>query len=203
MDISSNRFKNVIIYIAIVGAVMLIGSPFATASSFSPSQGYSHPYPSNLEAGDLVFGYTPWLSIIPGYWTHVGIIKGYNPSIHDWIVIEATPEYGIKTTPLREFLQRYPVVAAERVYTSNDIRLGAVQFAKEQIGKPYDWHLWTKHVYGPDYYCSELVWASYLVAGGIDLDEHPGWSWTYAYGVAPQEIFDDGYTYLIYYSSVS
>lgn len=201
MSISTNRAKRLVLSIAILGAVILMGSPLATASSFSPSQGYSHPYPSNISTGDLVFGYTPWLSIIPGYWTHVGIIGWYNSSIHDWIVIEATPEYGVKITPLKEFLQRYPTVAAERVYTSNNIRLGAVQFAVKQLGKPYDWHLWTKHVYGSDYYCSELVWASYLVAGDIDLDEHPGWSWTYADGVAPQEIFDDGYTYLIYSSS--
>jgi uncharacterized protein YycO len=66
----------------------------------------------------------------------------------------------------------------------------ALAFAHEQLGKPYDYRWYSKQVHGNSYYCSELAWASYVVAG-VDIDENPGWSFKYANGVAPQELFDD------------
>lgn len=103
---------------------------------------------------------------------------------------------------LSDFLKRYDTVAVLRVNTNDVVRQNAVYFAYQQLGKPYDWGgWWTKEVYGDSYYCSELVWAAYKAAGGPDIDANPGWSWKYLDGVAPQEIYDDGDTYVIYYDS--
>ncbi len=128
------------------------------------------------------------------------MIVGYSSSIGDWIVVESDKS-GVHLSTLTEFLSRYDTVAILRVQTTDNIRLAAVNFALDQLGKPYDYWWPSKQVYGSSYYCSELVWASYKAVGGPDIDANPGWSWTYAYGVAPQEVYDDGDTYVIYYHS--
>ncbi len=185
----------------IVGLIALLYSA-SVVQAFSSGGGYSHPEPTGLKPGDIVLGHSSGIVdwIIPGYWTHAGMIVGYDSSIGDWIVVESNEE-GVHLTPLSEFLSRYDTVAVVRVATTDSVRQAAVQFALAQIGKPYDIFWFTKEVYGSSYYCSELVWASYKAVGGPDIDAHPGWSWTYAYGVAPQEIYDDGDTYVIYYDS--
>jgi uncharacterized protein YycO len=116
--------------------------------------------------------------------------------------VESKGGTGVTLTPLSEFLSRYDTVAVLRVATSDYIRTQAVYLALAQLGKGYDYWWPSKQVYGDSYYCSELVWASYKAVGGPDIDANPGWSWTYAYGVAPQEIYDDSDTYVIYYHSV-
>ncbi|NJD99000.1 hypothetical protein E3E26_04260 [Thermococcus sp. LS1] len=182
--------------------VVVLATP-VTATSSTEEDSYYHPYPTGLIAGDIVIGHNPTTDlVIPGYWTHTGMIAYYDTSIGEWIVIEATFD-GVILTPLSEFLSRYDTVAVLRVNTNDYVRLNAVYFAYYQLGKPYDYAWYTKQVYGDSYYCSELVWASYIAAGGPDIDANPGWSWTYAYGVAPQEVYDDSDTYVIYYHSVS
>jgi uncharacterized protein YycO len=174
------------------------------AMAFSKDTGgYSHPYPSDVRPGDIVIGHgekTDWL--IPGYWTHTGMIAYYDSSLDEWIVVESMPDPGVSLVTLSEFLSRYDDVAVLRVSTTDGIRQSAVDFAMNQLGKPYDYAWWTKQVYGDAYYCSELVWAAYIAVGGPDVDDNPGWSWTYAYGVAPQEVYDDGDTYQIYRDTV-
>ena len=168
---------------------------------------YHHPYPTDVRPGDLVYGHSPDLfgKIIPGYWVHVAIIAWYNNTIDDWMVIEAKIGKGVILTPLKEFLSRYDVVALQRVNTTDDIREKAVQFAYQQLGKPYNYNYLAKpKVYDDKYYCSQLVWAAYLVASNytINLDENDGgFDWPYLYSVAPQEIYDDPMTYTIYYDS--
>ncbi|ASI99248.1 YiiX/YebB-like N1pC/P60 family cysteine hydrolase [Thermococcus celer] len=171
------------------------------ASSSSGGSNYYHPYPIGIIPGDIVIGHNPTSSIvIPGYWTHTGIIAYYDTYYNDWVVIEAW-DSGIRMVLLSDFLKRYDTVAVLRVNTNDVVRQNAVYFAYQQLGKPYDWGWWTKEVYGDSYYCSELVWAAYKAAGGPDIDANPGWSWKYLDGVAPQEIYDDGDTYVIYYDS--
>ena len=93
-----------------------------------------------------------------------------------------------------------------RVRTTTSKKQAAVNFMLKQVGKPYDYQ-WVsvyfggKEVYGKSYYCSELAWAGYKVAGGPDLDRNPGYHWKYGPNVAPQEIADDGDTYRVAYSS--
>jgi uncharacterized protein YycO len=132
-------------------------------------------------------------------------VAWYNDTIDDWMVIEAKIGKGIIVSPLREFLSRYDVVALQRVETTDDVRQGAVDFARAQLGKPYNYDYFSKpKVYSEKYYCSQLVWAAYLVASNyrINLDENDGaFSWKYFYSVAPQEVYDDPMTHTIYYHS--
>ena len=188
---------------AIVGLLVLAAvlNPVAASSSKGDAN-YWHPYPTNVIPGDIVIGHSPNSDkYIPGYWTHTGIIAYYDSYYGEWVVIEAW-ESGIRMVLLSDFMRRYDTVAVLRVATSDYVRQNAVYFAYDQLGKPYDWGWWTKQVYGDSYYCSELVWASYIAAGGPDIDANPGWSWPYLNGVAPQEVYDDGDTYVVYYHSV-
>ncbi|NJF24664.1 YiiX/YebB-like N1pC/P60 family cysteine hydrolase [Thermococcus sp. Bubb.Bath] len=166
---------------------------------------YYHPYPYGLKPGDIVIGHNPLSSIIiPGYWTHTGMIAYYDYNAGDWVVVEAWDDPSeVRLVYLSDFLKRYDTVAVLRVRTTDSIRQAAVNFALQQLGKPYDWHWYTKHVYGNSYYCSELVWAAYMAASGgtVDIDANPGWTLKYLDGVAPQEIYDDSDTYVIYYDS--
>ena len=189
---------------AILGLVVLTTmlSPVAASGSLGEAD-YYHPYPYGLVPGDIVIGHSPLTGIIiPGYWTHTGMVAYYDYSANDWVVVEAWNNPSeVRLVYLSDFLRRYDTVAVLRVKTSDYVREAAVEFALEQLGKPYDRHWWTKHIYGDSYYCSELVWAAYMAAGGPDLDSHPGFYWRYLDGVAPQEIYDDPMTYTIYYDS--
>ncbi len=187
----------------ILGVLLLIVTLSPVSASSSLSQDYSHPYPTGIIPGDIVIGHNPISDlIIPGYWTHTGIIAYYDSSAQDWVVVEAWDNPSeVRTVYLSDFLKRYDTVAVLRVDTTNEVREAAVRFALQQLGKPYDWGWWTKEVYGDSYYCSELVWASYMAAGGPDIDAHPDFYWEYLWGVAPQEIYDDDDTYVVYYDS--
>ncbi len=186
----------------LLALVLAHGAPAAGAFSSSGGGGYTHPYPVGLVPGDLVIGHSPVTDpLIPGYWTHVGIVAYYDPGLGDWVVVEAMPGIGVHLVTLTEFLQRYDTVAVLRVNTSQEVRDAAVAFALQQLGKPYDYAWFTKEVYGDSYYCSELAWAAYKAAGGPDIDANPGWTLKYLDGVAPQEIYDDQDTYVIYYHS--
>ncbi|MCE4625518.1 MAG: hypothetical protein F7C35_06610 [Desulfurococcales archaeon] len=186
---------SLIIYLPLSSGVTTV------VGAFGGGDGYSHPYPQGLKPGDIVIGHSPNTDpFIPGYWTHTGIVAYYDYDYGDWMVVEAKAG-GVTITPLTEFMARYDTFAVLRVATSDSVRQAAVNFALNQLGKSYDWFWPSKQVYGDSYYCSELVWASYKASGGPDIDDNPGWSWTYAYGVAPQEVYDDSDTYLIYYDS--
>ena len=190
-------------FMAILAIFVVFSIGLQPAGAFGSSGGYYHPYPTGLKPGDIVIGHNPISDLfIPGYWTHTGMIVGYDSSAGEYIVIEAWDDPSeVRLVYLSDFLQRYDTVAVLRVATSDYVRMNAVYFALQQLGKPYDWAWYTKHVYGDKYYCSELVWASYKAVGGPDIDAHPGFSWKYLYGVAPQEVYDDGDTYVIYYDS--
>ena len=193
--------------LAILAMFVILLVPIAapvSASSLKGGGNYYHPEPSNVWVGDIVFGHSSssdWL--IPGYWTHVGIIVGWSSTYNDWIVVEARTDDGVSWTTLRTFLSRYDTVAMGYVPSVSDsIRYAAAQFAINQMGKPYNWDYLSKpNVYDDKYYCSQLVWAAYLAAGGPNLDANPGWSWTYGYAVAPQEIYDDDNVVIYYYDS--
>jgi uncharacterized protein YycO len=189
---------------ALVFVMALLMHP-VTASGSKGDANYYHPYPTNIIPGDIVIGHNPISSIvIPGYWTHTGIVAYYDDYAGDWVVIEAWDDpSAVRMVYLRDFMKRYDTFAVLRVATTDDIRWNAVVFAYYQLGKPYDWGWYTKEVYGDSYYCSELVWAAYMAASGgtVDLDANPGWTLTYLSGVAPQEIYDDDDTYVVYYHS--
>ena len=133
-----------------------------------------------------------WYMKIAGYWHHVAIYIG------NGYVVEATP-YGVKISPVSSVVSNRLAVGLFRVKTTDYVRQRAVQFALAQLGKPYDygWLVYPggKQVYGPSYYCSELAWASYLAAGGPDIDANPGFTLRYGYNVAPDEIAMDNDVY--------
>ena len=145
--------------------------------------------------------------IVPGYWTHAVMYVGY--SYHydtergywhwDYFVIHSN-EYGVHFSSWEDVVNSADEAVLLRVKTTEDIRDKAVSFAKWMYGHPYDVFWLAKQVIGPSYYCSELVWAAYKYYG-VDIDANPGWSWEYAYGVAPQEIYDDADTFVVAYSS--
>ncbi len=111
---------------------------------------------------------------------------------------------GVRVVPV-SMARNADEVAVYRVSTSSNVKSAAVNWALTKVGYPYDYKWLTyiggKEVYGKSYYCSELIWAAYKAVGGPDIDQNPGWSWKYGYNVAPQELADDGDTYLVAYSS--
>ncbi|WP_297127587.1 YiiX/YebB-like N1pC/P60 family cysteine hydrolase [Thermococcus sp.] len=177
-----------------VAALDLIGSIIGGTTE------YNHPYPTDVIPGDIIIGHNPVSDLyIPGYWTHTGLVAYYDDSLGEWMIIEAWDDpSAVRIVTMSDFLKRYDEVAILRVKTTDDVRQKAIAFAMQQLGKPYDWLWFFKEVYGDSYYCSELVWASYIAAGGPDVDANPGFTWTYFWGVAPQEIYDDDDTYVVY-----
>ena len=134
-----------------------------------------------------------WYMKIAGYWHHVAIYIG------NGYVVEATPDYGVKISHVSTVVSNRLAVGLFRVKTTDLVRGRAVQFVLAQLGKPYDygWLLYPggKQVYGASYYCSELAWASYLAAGGPDIDANPGFTLRYGFNVAPDEIAMDNDVY--------
>jgi uncharacterized protein YycO len=106
---------------------------------------------------------------------------------------------GVRKTPFIVFWLWGTNFKIGKVNTTNEIKMDAVTFALEQIGKPYQW-VWSggderpiwhvnpnitdpenpffeKYNYQDDitidrWYCSELVWAAYLHQG-INIDAYP------------------------------
>ena len=140
----------------------------------------------NLQVGDIICQRASDKkgALIPGRYSHSQFFIGGNN------IVEAQPSGGV----------HYDVITNGEVYrvsTSSTVKNNAVNWAKTQVGKPYDYWLVSKQVYGSSYYCSEQIWAAYKANGGPDIDQNPGWSWTYANGVAPTELADDGNTYYV------
>jgi uncharacterized protein YycO len=154
-----------------------------------------------LEVGDIiaVSGIFPFNTdyVVPGHWSHVAMYIGDGMMIEAW-------KGGVRVVPV-DMVNNADDAAIYRVKTSREVKQAAVQWALTKVGYPYDYKWLTyfggKEVYGSSYYCSELIWAAYIVAGGPDIDQHPGFYWKYGFNVAPQELADDGDTYLVAYSS--
>ena len=154
---------------------------------------------SKLQVGDiiLVSGVIVGDKLIPGHYSHAAMYIGNGEMIEAW-------KYGVRKAPI-SMIHKASDAAIYRVQTANSIKQNAVNWALTKLGLPYD-YIWLtyvggKQVEGSSYYCSELVWAAYKAVGGPDIDANPGWSWTYGYNVAPQELADDGDTFLVAYSS--
>lgn len=154
---------------------------------------------SKLQVGDIILceGCAGWLAkLIPG-WDHAAMYTGNVQMVEAW-------KDGVRVVSI-DMVRNADSAAIYRVATSDSVKRSAVNWALTKVGYPYDYKWLTyiggKEVYGDSYYCSELIWAAYLAVGGPDIDANPGWSWSYGYSVAPQELADDGDTYLIDYSS--
>lgn len=135
-----------------------------------------------LEVGDIILTRgSDFDKLVPGRWTHATMYVG------DGMIIESIEEGVVVRSAEKLLLSNETGVF--RVDVEDEVKEAAVDFAQEQIGKPFNVFWFNKQVNGSSYYCSELVWASYQV-NGVEIDANPGWSWTYANGVAPTEIAD-------------
>lgn len=97
-------------------------------------------------------------------WSHCGVVD-----IERGLVIEALAFKGVVDTPLAEWCAKRP--SHETVHISCPDPHRAVQYARQQIGKPYDYLAaagvpWRTPWDDPRrWYCSELLEAA-LAAGG-------------------------------------
>ena len=141
----------------------------------------------SLQIGDIicVMGDGKLGGLIPGRYDHTQIYIGNGQ------VIDANPGAGVAYSTPRAGGHVY------RVQASSSVKQAAVDWTITKVGLNYDYYLLSKQVIGSRYYCSELNWAAYKACGGPDIDQNPGWSWTYFNAVAPTEIADDGNTYYV------
>jgi len=187
------KISRLIPVLLIVAAIALQGGAVGFSSATATSSAHHFNF-SMLKPGDIIFCYNPSIDwLIPGHWTHVAIFVGWDSHGQGWI-IEATTGLtggpkGVHYSKVEE-LNKYPEIAIGVVKASPTVIRHAIAFIKNKVGDPYDYWWIFKEVDNGKYYCSELVWAGYYSAG-VDLDSHPGFSWKYAWGVAPQEIYDD------------
>ena len=165
--------------------------------------------PPYLEVGDLIFiEARPWVDFVfhtevPG-WDHIAMYTG------DGLFIEAGNYPGTRVVtyaPLAFYLLWAEEIAYGKVVTAEEgQRLGAVEFAVEQLYLPYQdaYECWWANPdpddpddpYSDAWYCSELVWAAYWHQG-INIDATPeppspeeGGDGVHLY-VSPQDIADD------------
>lgn len=153
---------------------------------------------SQLEVGDIILTKEAIANsqyIIPGYWDHAAIYIGNSQLIEAWGA-------GVRIMPV-DITHEASAAAIYRVYTTTAVKQAAVNFAKTQVGKPYDisFAFWpgSKSVRSAFWYCSELVWAAYYLKG-VDIDATSGYSWTYWNNIAPTEIADDDDTDFVTFS---
>jgi uncharacterized protein YycO len=149
-----------------------------------------------LKPGDILVE-RPLNPTVPGdSWTHAAII------VDPTHVIEAL-EGGVTYNSIDKFF--YPNktwVAVYRVTNDQNVINKALEFVWKQLNKPYDLGAiisqgvgWSnKRLNSDSWYCSELIWASYMQAsdGSIDLDTD---RWGNA--VHPEELVTNGKVTLV------
>jgi len=130
------------------------------------------------------------------HWYHTAIYAG------DDKIVEAKVACGVRKVGA-EILRTADDVEVYRVDTTEDIKKKAVKFCESKIGLPYNYN-WmfiipifypsAKKIEDDRYYCSELVWAAYKVAGNIDINAYPEFKSTppiCGYAVPPRNIADN------------
>jgi hypothetical protein len=143
--------------------------------------------PSFLQPGDMMFIETKHELGLPDFngWDHSAIYRGGN------LFIQAVPYpvmEVVRVSSMWEFTRFAADVEFAYVKTASPSqRLGALNFALEQVGQPFQWpdpeiHSWWANADPDDpddpwsdwWYCSELLWASYLNQGiNIDVTPYP------------------------------
>ncbi|PKN66550.1 MAG: hypothetical protein CVU57_06215 [Deltaproteobacteria bacterium HGW-Deltaproteobacteria-15] len=131
-----------------------------------------------LLPGDLIFirtpGWTGPFDLADESYTHVGMYVGNDEMIEATSRrAHGTSRTGVHFSPLRGWAHPIePFATAFRVKgATTDQREKAVNFAIDmaQKDRAYDMNVFSKQLYGKSYYCSELIWAAYYHAAGIDL----------------------------------
>jgi uncharacterized protein YycO len=151
---------------------------------------------SKLQVGDLILceGCAGWLAkLIPG-WDHAAMYIGNGQIIEAW-------KDGVRVVSV-DIVSNADSVAIYRVATSDSVKQAAVNWTLTKVGYPYGYQ-WLTYIGGKESTVTATTVASLYgqlilpSVGQIYIDENPGWSWSYGYSVAPQELADDDDTYLI------
>ena len=138
----------------------------------------------SLQLGDIIFVdlYDDWCHT--GYWDHMAIYVGQQPSVSIYPglgVVESTFDTGVCFTPLGTFLERdkparMSVQRLKDIPGRSEFVRRAIDYATAQIGKPFD----LTAVLGVplkinegNLHCVEIVWAAFK-AGGLNLDANAG-----------------------------
>ena len=117
-------------------------------------------FPPNIKKGQpLVTMDSSTCEQIP-FIGHAGIV--YDGSS----TIEAHPGPGVHYGDPNDWWSKKSLYILSSRDTSN--MDAAANYAKRQVGKHYNWSFWD-HVTTDSFYCSQLVWRSYIDNLGIDL----------------------------------
>lgn len=142
----------------------------------------SFPF-STLIPGDIVLIREPRYdgSIFAlSYWSHCLIYVGNDE------FIDATGWRGVSRSSVEKFKNRTDIdnYAILRVKGNYDVKK-VIDFVEDKISYPYDFRAWffpakqlnpQKEEEGYGYTCTELIWAAYKSAVGIDIDSNGrGW----------------------------
>ncbi len=143
---------------------------------------------SDIMPGDMIIIHDTGIIgiIVPGYWDHNTMYIG------NGTMIEAVAE-GVVYSDVN-IVKNASEALLLRVSASDDDKRRVIDFAKMQIGKPYNTYWIDKHIYADSYYCSEICWAAYYDAsdGAVNIDgDEPWW---YFNAVAPSEMVDSSLT---------
>jgi uncharacterized protein YycO len=118
------------------------------------------PIKSKLQAGDVVLTKTSGEFsnlIIPGQYKHAGMYVG------DGKIVESIGS-GVREISLEEFLTTKDYAGVFRPIFADGYHMAlAAQWAKSQVGKPYDYEFSSEN---ESFYCFELSYSAYREAMG-------------------------------------
>lgn len=130
--------------------------------------------------------------LISGKWDHAMLYSAYNK------IIEATSA-GVNEKSLYLALSHCDSICLLKpIFADKNLMDKAVDFARSQLGKEYDYNFEYQLDGDEKYYCSEVIWASYdhacqPLAAPFQPDYHLG-----QFTLSPQDIRDSEYWSLIY-----
>ncbi len=151
--------------------------------------------------GDVLLvhnGFVPW-----GWHSHAGIFYG-GTGVYSTIESDCNQNYfgdphpGVHFEPVSHWNNDYDFCRIMRVITwplSTSYRSKAAEYARKQLGKPYNFN-WLWKWATDKFYCSQLVWAGYYRTSKwyarIDIDAVPSDTW-----VAPDELYASWRTWTV------
>ncbi len=154
---------------------------------------------SVAKKGDVLLvhdGFVAW-----GWHAHAGIFYG-GTGVYATIESNSNQSYfgdprpGVHFEPISHWNNDYDFCRIMRVRTwplSTSYRAKAAEYAKKQLGKPYNFN-WLWKWSTSKFYCSQLVWAGYYRTSKwyarINIDANPADTW-----VAPDELYASWRTY--------
>ncbi len=152
----------------------------------------------NLKPGDIGFRQPDLVpDNLPFLIDHCLLFVEYNKTINKYVFIEASA-WGVKYREVeKEELFEDLWKGFRRVkskYVNDKQKQNAIDFAKLQIGKEFqgDWSVLNKNynpndiekdIFADDWYCSELVWASYYNCNNSFPKDEPSDGYIYGEGI--------------------